>query len=60
MEGILAAMIGFVGVLLSVLLIWIRSDIRCINTILTDHTQRLARIETILGVPMSPPEHTAT
>ena len=49
MEGMLAAMIGFVGALLSVLLMWIRSDIKSISTTLTEHGQRLARIETILG-----------
>ena len=81
----LAAMIGFVGVLVSALLMWIRSDIKSIrtetnsrfdamdrrfdtvdrrfdtvNTILAEHGQRLARIETVLSVPVSPPEQAST
>ena len=85
-------MIGFVGVLVSALLMWIRSDIKSIrtetnsrfdamdrrfdtvdrrfdtvdrrfdtvNTILAEHGQRLARIETVLSVPVSPPEQAST
>ena len=78
-------MIGFVGVLVSALLMWIRSDIKSIrtetnsrfdamdrrfdtvdrrfdtvNTILAEHGQRLARIETVLSGPVSPPEQAST
>ena len=71
-------MIGFVGVLVSALLMWIHSDIKSIraetnsrfdamdrrfdtvNTVLAENGQRLARIETTLSVPVSPPEQAST
>lgn len=70
MEGMVAAMIGLVGALLSALLIWIRSDIKSLADTLgehgkrltrieVEHGQRLARIETMLGVPHSPHGHSA-
>ncbi len=70
MEGMLAAMIGLVGALLSALLIWIRSDIKAqrvemnsalegMRATLTEHGERLARIETTLGAPASSPETAA-
>ena len=64
-------MIGLVGALLSTLLIWIRSDIKAqrvemnsalggVRATLTEHGERLARIETLLSVPPSPPRQTTT
>lgn len=60
-------MVGLIGALVTTLLMWIRSDIKSIkadvkiiNATLADHGQRLARIETILGVPPSPPGQSST
>ena len=92
-------MIGFVGALLSALLIWIHTDIKALrtemnsrfdavdrrfdavdrrfesvdrrfegvdhklealNTTVAENGQRLARIETVLSVPVSPPEQAST